>query len=441
MTFGCKVNQHETREIEEILVSRGHVKRVAGDGCDVCIVNTCAVTEESVRKMRQAIRRVRQSEPDALLAVRGCFSQLEPQAANALGASLVSGCGGAREFARAVDAMFEAGSPTEAAANAAAVAEDPSRRTRALLKIQDGCDNSCAYCIIPYARGRARSVPMHTIVEEAARHEAGGYREIVVTGVEITSYGLEACAAGDGADGAASEKTRGEDMRGEDMRGRDTLCDALREISKAAPSARLRLGSLNPVAVTEGFCRELSELPKLCDHFHLSLQSGCDATLRRMGRGYGTDTVREAITSLRARFPNCGVTADLITGFPGETEAEFMQTLGFIKECAFSRMHIFPFSRRPGTRAADMPDQIVKSVRKRRAGMASAIASDMAEAFRQSQIGKTVEVLFERERGGVWGGHAGNYMEVFVKKGGGRNTLLPVRITSVNGREVWGEIV
>jgi threonylcarbamoyladenosine tRNA methylthiotransferase MtaB len=219
------------------------------------------------------------------------------------------------------------------------------------------------------------------------------------------------------------------------------LCDALREIGKAAPGARLRLGSLDPGAVTEGFCRGLAGVPRLCDHFHLSLQSGCDATLQRMGRNYDTFVVREAIASLRTRFPGCGVTADIIAGFPGETEDEFAQTIDFIRECAFSRMHVFPFSLRSGTRAASMPDQIAKKTRHERAAKASAIASDMECSFTRSQVGKTVEVLFERKVGWAWDGYSGNYVRVSVEEGGARNAVLPVRITSAKGMRAWGEIV
>jgi len=291
-----------------------------------------------------------------------------------------------------------------------------SGRTRALLKIQDGCDNFCAYCIVPYARGRARSLQPQRAADHARWLEAQGFREIVITGIEISSYG-------------------------KDLEGSPLLTDVVREIGAAAPGARLRLGSLDPGVVTESFCEKLRPVKNLCGHFHLSLQSGCDETLRRMGRKYDTDTVSGAITMLRKHFTDCGITADLITGFPGETVTEFEQTLAFIKSAGFSGMHIFPFSPRPGTQAAAMQGQISRDVRRERAHIAAAVAGEMATGFRLSQIGKIAAVLFERRREGFWTGHSGNYIEVTVREGGARNRVDPVRITSVSDGTVWGEML
>lgn len=474
MTLGCKVNQYETQAVTNILVSRGHELTQADNGCDVCIINTCTVTAESARKSRQAIRRIKKTAPDAIVAVCGCLSQLEPETAVMLGADLVGGSADRYKFAIEVEKLFaervadaaqgrsdatgvfadkkEAGESEEAgetaqssydrgaerqtktvtgisderyviehlppgAENRSDSGSQPSslKRTRALLKIQDGCDNYCAYCVIPYARGHARSLPVETAAEYARRIGAQGFREIVVTGIEISSYG-------------------------KDLEGKPALTDVLRAISGAAPDARIRIGSLDPRVVTEKFCQELSDIANLCDHFHLSLQSGCDETLRRMGRKYDTDAVKEGISSLLRRFPGSGITADLITGFPGETDGEFKHTMEFIKTVSFSDMHIFPFSRRPGTFAAIMPGQIEKSIVRERASIAAAVAMKMAYGFRKSMVGKTVEVLFERERGGYWTGHSGNYIEVSVKNGGERNSVRPVRITNVENGYVWGEL-
>ena len=488
-TLGCKVNQFETQAIESILSERGHIPLLAGQGCDVCIINTCAVTAESVRKSRQAVRRMKKLEPDALIAVCGCLSQLEPSMVEQIGADLIGGSGGRREFALEIERLFQGSGNreqgTEVREQGTGIGKDAnsllltpnsslhsspftlnfeelppggvSGRTRALLKIQDGCDNFCAYCVIPYARGRARSLPPDRAAVQAALLDSLGFREIVVTGIEISAYGKdfhEDCPSDSPASrnsefllrtlcsedvfslpfelGAASVRlnssrsasllrlSEAKEMSPSPVLNNynSELIYVLQKISASAPHARLRLGSLDPGAVTESFCRELSHIPNLCAHFHLSLQSGCDETLLRMGRKYDARGALDAIVSIRRSFPDCGITADLITGFPGETDAEFEQSLEFIKTAAFSGMHIFPFSPRSGTRAADMPDQIKKSDRLERARIATAVAAGMAQAFRASQVGKIVEVLFERERGGYQLGHSGNYLEVAVKTGG-----------------------
>ena len=432
ITLGCKVNQYETQAIESILTAHGHIRSTPGAGCDVCIINTCTVTAESARKSRQAVRRLKKLEPSALIAVCGCLSQLDPSAVSGLGADITGGSGDRRAFAERIEQKAK-NNPEFRIPNSEFEELPPggaAGRTRALLKIQDGCDNFCAYCIIPYTRGRARSLPPHRAAEFARQLQAQGYLEIVITGIEIISYGKD--FQYNGEDHPHIYNVAGEDE--------SEFTKVVRAISAAAPNARLRLGSLDPGAVTDILCNELKSIRNLCAHFHLSLQSGCDETLRRMGRKYGTNSVREALSSLRRCFPDCGITADLITGFPGETDAEFAHTLEFIESAAFSGMHVFPFSPRPGTRAAVMPEQVEKRVRLERAKIASAAAADMARSFRLDQIGKTVEVLFERERAGYWIGRSCNYLEVAAKNGGEKNTIRPVLITEVRGNVVFGEI-
>ena len=425
VTLGCKVNQYETQSIESTLASRGHVRAEAGQGCDVCVINTCAVTAESVRKSRQTVRRMKKLEPGALIAVCGCLAQLEPGEVLPLGADLVGGSGDRLEFAKEIEMLFQdkkrAGLVVTGDPFARGYFEElqpgcASGRTRAMIKIQDGCDNYCAYCIVPYARGRSRSLPAERAANHARKLAADGFREIVVTGIEISSYG-------------------------KDLRDSPRLTGVLKEISKAVPNARLRLGSLDPGAITEDFCREISGLPGLCGHFHLSLQSGCDETLRRMGRKYGANDVFKAISLLRRQFPDCGVTADLITGFPGETDTEFEITMQFLEAAEFSDMHIFPFSPRPGTSAAIMPGQVEKSVRRQRAKTAAAAAARMAHSFRLKQVGRTVEVLFERKHGGLWTGLSGSYIEIAVKSDVGKNSVHHVRITAAGDEGVFGEVV
>jgi threonylcarbamoyladenosine tRNA methylthiotransferase MtaB len=458
-TLGCKVNQFETQALETILKARGHVLAEPGSGCQAVIVNTCAVTSESGRKSRQAVRRLKALEPDAVIAVCGCFSQVSPEETAALGAELVCGSGDRLSFIDVLEHIcaektkkddgeqLPLGSGNRigfadelervaAARTAVRLIDDPhqrrifeelpagsvSGRTRAYLKIEDGCQNYCAYCVIPYARGPVRSLPTARVRAEAARLEEEGYGEIVVTGIEISSYG-------------------------KDLDGGVTLIDAVEAVSAAAPRARLRLGSLEPGTVTEPFIERLSRLHNICGHFHLSLQSGCDATLRRMKRKYTTEEFYDAVRLLRRYFPGCGLTADLIVGFPGETADEFEATLAFIGTCAFSAMHVFPFSTRPGTPAASMPGQLDKAVKRERARRATAAARDMARDYGKSCVGQTLDVLFEREEGGVSDGHivsighADNYLEVAAAGTGLRNTRRQVRIMHEKSGLLFGEIV
>ena len=335
-TLGCKANQFDTQALEQMAAARGHTVVPFSGGADVYVVNTCTVTAESDRKSRQIIRAARRRAPDAVIGICGCFAQVSPEAAASLGADVVFGT---RERARFLDLLEQAAqarglcvrvSPYERGATFEVLpAGGFEGRTRALLKVQDGCDNYCTYCIIPYSRGHVRSLPLADAAREAARLRDEGYREIVLTGIEISSYGA------DFSDGAG-------------------LADLLETVCRAAPKVRIHLGSLEPRTVTRAFCERIAKLQNLLPHFHLSLQSGCDATLSRMRRRYDTARFYESVSLLRAYYPNAGVTADLITGFPGETTEEFAETLQFIRKCAFSAMHVFPYSERPGTPAAAM---------------------------------------------------------------------------------------
>ncbi|MEL4105296.1 tRNA (N(6)-L-threonylcarbamoyladenosine(37)-C(2))-methylthiotransferase MtaB [Oscillospiraceae bacterium WX1] len=421
-TLGCKVNQFETQALETILTARGHTVVRPGEGCQAVIINTCAVTAESGRKSRQAVRRLKKLEPGAVVAVCGCFSQLSPAETASLGADLVGGSGDRLGFADALERVV-ADKTTQSLvddARARRVFEElpagrVAGRTRALLKIEDGCDNFCTYCIIPYARGPVRSMPPARIADEAARLVADGCREIVLTGIEISSYG-------------------------KDLAETATLLDAVEAAYSAAPDARIRLGSLEPRTITPQFCAFIKALPNICDHFHLSLQSGSDATLRRMKRRYTTEDFFKAVTLLRDTFPKCGITADLIVGFPGESDAEFEETLTFIRKCAFTGMHIFPFSIRLGTPAATMPQQVEKTVKEERARRVTDAAREMEQAFAGQFIGSVLDVLFERETDMGTVGHAGNYLEVSVPDTGIRNRLLPVRLEALSDGILTGKI-
>lgn len=420
-TLGCKVNQFETQAMEAVLQEHGHLPAAPGELADAVIVNTCAVTAESGRKSRQTIRRLRDENPGAVVAVCGCYSQLSPEDSREIGAEVIFGSADRMDFVAAVekavgegvgetriDAPFRRRELEKLPAGAIA------GRTRAMLKIQDGCVNFCTYCIIPYTRGRLRSLPLADAAAETARIRAEGYRELVLTGIEVASYGV-------------------------DLPGKPGLADCIEAVAAEAGDMRIRLSSLEPMVITEDFCRRLAATGKLCRHFHLSLQSGCDRTLKAMNRKYGTAQFARACQLLRTYFPGCALTCDLITGFPGETEADQAETLAFIEACAFADMHIFPYSRRPGTPADTMPGQCTNAVKAARAREAQAVAARMHRAFLEQSVGQTLPVLFETmEEGSV--GHSDTYVLVKVPGRDLRGQLVNVAITAVDGDRLIGEI-
>ena len=395
-TLGCKVNQYETQAMEQELTARGHELVDFESPADAYIINTCSVTAVSDKKSRQMIRRAKKNSPDAVVAACGCYVQTHVEEAVKT-----------RETVADIDDALRRRTfevlPAGGMAN----------RTRAMLKVEDGCVNFCTYCIIPYARGPVRSLPMDKAAEQVRALRAQGYREIVVTGIEISSYG-------------------------HDLKDGTTLIDLLELIAREGGEMRIRLGSLEPRTVTREFCERAIKLPTLCPHFHLSMQSGCDATLRRMNRRYDTARYYESVELLREYFDDPAVTTDLITGFPEETEEEFGETLAFIEKCGFAAMHIFPYSIRPGTKAAAMA-QVDMSVREERAARAAAVAERMHQGYLARCVGKTFPVLFEQDRGEGSVGHAPNYMPVTVGMKGLHNTVQNVRITAVDGDGLRGE--
>ncbi len=373
-TLGCRCNQSETAAMESLLRNRGH--EIVTEGADVVVLNGCAVTAESARKSRQAARRLLKQNPGAKLAVCGCWPQAEPGEAADCHPSLIGGSGDRRAFVEALCALADGEAepvdlldrPLERRSFEVLPPDRSLGRTRAYLKVEDGCVNFCAYCIIPFLRGPVRSLPPEQAVAEALRLRDGGVKELILTWIELASYQYG-------------------------------LGDLLAALGRAAPDLRLRMGSLEPRVIDEDFCEKLLTVKKLCPHFHLSLQSGCDATLKRMGRRYDTDRFRRSVELLRRAYPGCSVTADLIAGFPGETEAEFAQTLDFLRETQFAHVHIFPYSPRRGTRAVQMPDQVPKAEREERARRAIALCAGAEEAFLAAQRGTVQEVLFESRLG------------------------------------------
>ena len=422
-TLGCKVNQYETQAMEQELQRRGHTLVDFESAADAYIVNTCSVTAVSDKKSRQMIRRCRKLNPDAVVAACGCYVQTHAEEAAGLDIDLISGTGDRMAFLDLLEQVYAEHQPMTLLDNALQrrdfeilPAGGMTARTRAMLKVEDGCVNFCTYCIIPYARGPIRSLPLAVAVEQTEQLRREGYREIVITGIEISSYG-------------------------HDFKDGTTLIDLLEAVSAAAGDMRLRLGSLEPRTVTEDFCRRASKLPNLCPHFHLSMQSGCDATLQRMNRRYDTARFYESCRLLRQYFDHPAITTDMITGFPGETEEEFSRTLAFIRKCAFAEMHIFPYSIRPGTKAAAM-EQIPGPVKDERAARGAAVATEMHAQYLRDCIGKTCPVLLEQPDGeGRFIGHAPNYMEVSVPGENLHNVIKLVEITDSNEKILIGRVI
>ena len=424
-TLGCKVNQYETQALEQLVTQRGHSLVPFEEAADAYVINTCTVTAVSDKKSRQVIRRARKAAPDAVIAVCGCYPQTHPDDVEKLGVDLISGTGDRTGFVDLLEREWSDRQPITALDDAfqrrtfePLPAGGLEGRTRAMLKMEDGCVNFCSYCIIPYARGRVRSLPLADCVRQARELEAAGYREIVLTGIEISSWG-------------------------QDLEGKPELMEAIEAICQGlSPDTRVRLGSLEPRTITPDFCRRAAALPNLCPHFHLSMQSGCDTVLARMNRKYDSNRYYESVKFLHEVYDRPAITTDLIVGFPGETEEEFQQTLDFIQKCAFSAMHIFPYSKRPGTPAAKLPGQVLNAVKEERAHRAAQIARTMQDAYLDSWVGETVPVLFEEEREGLWRGHTTRYCEVEVQSVQPlHNQLRQVQITGHAGGALQGVLV
>lgn len=378
-TLGCKVNQFETQALSQLAQSRGHM--LVQSGADVCILNTCTVTSSGDHKNLRALHKLQKENPDAVIALCGCFAQMQPeQAANLNGVDIVCGTS---DRANVLSLCEQAVHNRHKQCTVSDIRQQHTfealpagilpGHTRALLKVQDGCDNYCTYCIIPYARGHVRSLPLETAVAQAKQLADAQVREIVVTGIEIASYG-------------------------QDLPEKLNLIDLTAALCTAVPHVRIRLGSLEPRMVTQTFCDRLKQFDNLAYHFHLSLQSGCDATLERMHRRYTTAQYFACVQRLRDHFPSCSITTDVITGFPGETEEEFAQTMDFLRQCSFASIHVFPYSERTGTPAAKMPNAIPPQIRSQRANTVRQLAAQMSKTFCEDFIGKTIPVVLEHGR-------------------------------------------
>lgn len=422
LTLGCKVNQYESEAISELLEKEGIVTLPFGEATDAVVINTCAVTTEGERKARQMVRRAIAKNPSAFVAVTGCAVQLHPESfASIEGVDFLSGNGAKLSIVEAILAHKNSlPHPATAEESFSLDAFEPmtivkSERTRAYIKIEDGCNSHCAYCIIKKARGKVRSKPIDEVMEEAKALIQNGYREIVLTGIETSDY------------------------------GKDIGCDLvtlLERLDALDHAPRLRLGSLDPAMFRDDVIARLSRLDHLCHHFHLSLQSGCSKTLAAMRRKSNAEMMRDRMTKLRSAMPDVTFTADIIVGFPGETDEDFATTAAFLKEARLLDCHIFAFSPRPGTEAATMPDQIPSDVKAAREKTLAAIQAASTDAVIADYIGKTLPVLIEEEKDAFSLGHTQNFIPVATKAFENcHNTLVNIKITHKKEGKLYGERV
>lgn len=412
ITLGCKVNQYETEAMRRLLESEGHTAVERAEDADAVVVNTCAVTGESARKSRQAIRRARRAAPAAKLVVCGCAAQADAESARSLGADYVSGAGERLHVVEYLNGIAAATFEPAKASLRREFEELPAGgydgHARAYLKVQDGCNNYCSYCIIPYLRGRPRSLAPERAAELAAGLAADGYREIVLTGIEISSYGTDIGSS---------------------------LGELVEAVAAAAPAVRLRLGSLEPSTITRSLAERLHAVGTLCPHFHLSLQSGSAGVLSRMRRKYTPDEFISVVDTLRDVFDDPAITTDIIMGFPQESDAEVEETLAFIERAELAAAHVFPYSIREGTRAAEMDGQIPKAEKERRAHLASAAAKVTRDRYLARQVGRTLELLSETEVSG----HTENYCELRLEEGEApRGELVRVKVTRAEDGVLYG---
>jgi len=407
-SLGCKLNQAEIQQLARQLEAAGYRLVDPEDKADIYILNTCSVTHIADRKCRHMLRLARRRNPAARLVAIGCYAQRAPQElAQIEGVELVLGNDRKMNLLNLLGVTV-----TPPKTDGSAVSWQQSGRTRAFLKVQNGCRNFCAYCIVPLVRSKEENVPLEKVTALVKGLVAQGYREVVLTGTEIGAY----------------------NGQGVNLEG------LIRRILADTPVPRLRLSSLQPHQIAPslvGLWRDA----RLCPHFHLSLQSGSDAVLKRMKRRYTAAEYRRTVAFIRDNAPDVAITTDVIVGFPGETDAEFRETLDFCRELRFARIHVFPFSPRPGTEAATMPQQVSAAVKKERTGQMLALAKESARNFQQGFLEKTMEVLWEKESGGLWSGLTGNYIKVYIRSRENlTNRLAQVKLVKLYRDGVWGEV-
>mgnify|MGYP002512411263 FL=1 len=420
--LGCKVNQYESEAIAELFQEKGYEIVGIDEEADVYVINTCTVTNFGDKKSRQLIRKVKRQNENAIVCVVGCYAQTAPQELEKVeGVNLVLGTKDRAQIVEMVENYkVENGVESHVSDIMKERLFEPlsiqklSNRTRAYLKIQDGCSQFCSYCIIPYARGPIRSRDPQDVLAEVKRLAENGFKEVVLTGIHVASYGKDR---------------------------RDTsLIEILRQVHEVEGIDRIRFSSIEPNVVTEEFAQAIADMPKVCDHFHLSLQSGCDKTLKEMNRKYDTEKYRQAAATLRKYLPEVALTTDIIAGFPGETEEDFQASYDFAKEIGFAKIHAFPYSPKKGTPAAARKDQLLNAVKADRSHRLIELSDKMADDFIQAYVGREVEVLFERAIGeGVYEGHTTNYIKVkATSEKDLTNVICTVAVTKAENEELFG---
>ena len=420
ITLGCKVNQYETNAMAQKFLEKGYkiIEEAEEIEPDICIINTCTVTNMSDRKSRQMLRRMKEKNKNTILVAVGCYAQVAKKELNEIPEiDIVLGNNEKVNIVEYVEEYIKENINEVEIEDVMQSKEFSefgnitfSEKTRAVIKIQDGCDRFCSYCIIPYARGRVRSRKKESIISEISQIAEKGIKEVVITGIHIASYG-------------------------KDFKEEYKLIDLLEEINKIDGIERIRLGSIEPLLITEEFVERLKKLEKICHHFHLSLQSGCDETLKRMNRRYTTDQFRNIVNILRNAYEDVNLTTDIIVGFPGETEEEFSKTYKFLEEIKFYKMHIFKYSPRKGTKAAVMENQIQGNIKEERSKKLIELSNKNEFEYNSEYVGQEVEVLFEEEKSGIYMGHTQNYIMVYCKS----KKNLDNKIVNVKCKEVLEE--
>ena len=422
--LGCKVNQYESEAIAELFAEKGYEIVGIDEEADVYVINTCTVTNFGDKKSRQLIRKVKRQNENAIVAVVGCYAQTAPKELMEIaGVNLVIGTKDRAQIVEMVEQYDRANGVENHVSDIMKerVFEPLSiqklaNRTRAYLKIQDGCSQYCSYCIIPYARGPIRSREPQEVVAEVKRLAKNGFKEVVLTGIHVASYGKDR---------------------------RDTsLLDILKQVHEVEGIERIRFSSIEPNVVTEEFAQTMAALPKVCDHFHLSLQSGCDKTLKEMNRKYDTEKYRQAAATLRKYLPKVALTTDIIVGFPGETEEDFRESYAFAEEIGFAKIHVFPYSPKRGTPAAARKDQLLNAVKSERSHTLIQLSDGMAADFLADAVGTDAEVLYERAVGeGIYEGHTTNYMKVHGRSEADlTNRIAKTHITRAEGEMLFGDV-
>lgn len=419
ITLGCKVNLYDTEAMAELFTEKGYEVVDFEEYADVYLINTCTVTNLGDKKSRQMIRRAKRINPNSVVVATGCYAQVaSEEVAKIEGINIVIGTKNRSEIVETVENYVAENGVVNNVSDIMGEKEfEPlqisrlTNRTRAYIKIQEGCNRYCTYCIIPYARGPIRSRKPEEVVEEVKKLAENGFKEVVLTGIHVASYGLDL--------------------------GNITLADIIEKVHSVDGIERIRFSSMEPLAIDDEFVARMSKLPKVCDHYHLSLQSGCNRTLKRMNRKYNAEQYAEACERLRNALPNVAITTDIIVGFPDETEEDFKESLAFAERMKLDKIHTFPYSPKKGTPAAKMKNQISGDVKSQRSKEMIALSDKMNIDFLNNNIGKTVPVLFEDMENGFWQGHTTNYIKVLAKSDENlNNKIVDVKLDKIHGVEI-----